>query len=39
MSVYAFRNKEEIERKSSSGGAFNAVVEAAFNILRGGGQK
>lgn len=35
MNVYAFRNKREIEQKSSSGGAFYAVVEAAFNIFGG----
>lgn len=33
MNIYAFRNKKEIERKSSSGGAFTAIVEAAFNIF------
>ena len=35
MTVYAFRNREEVERKSSSGGAFSAVVEAVFNMFGG----
>lgn len=36
MNVYAFRNRKEIESQSSSGGAFSAVVEAAFSIVGGG---
>lgn len=34
MQVYAFRNRKEIEEKSSSGGAFSAIVNAA--LLWGG---
>ena len=33
MQVYAFRNKKEIEEKSSSGGAFSAIVNAMLMVV------
>ncbi len=38
MKVFAFRNEKRVEEKSSSGGAFMAVIDAALNYVKPGGQ-
>ena len=37
MKVFAFRNEKRVEEKSSSGGAFMAVIYAAFKLCKTGG--
>lgn len=37
MKVFAFRNEKRVEEKSSSGGAFMAVIDAAFKLCKTGG--
>ena len=34
MKVFAFRNEKRVEEKSSSGGAFMAVIDAAFKLCK-----
>lgn len=38
MKVFAFRNEKRVEEKSSSGGAFMAVIGAAFKLCKTEGE-